>query len=112
MGQVRVVGNDGAPLLASRSASEAMDVSMSVHQPILMSVPGAAVDAKPNVATPFGLFDSGVDDLVVLLTCYPHCVHSLRHSATTFVFDSNKAASASLFTIKGCSNIGPSKINS
>ena len=54
MGQVRVVGNDEAPLLASGSASEAMDVSMSVHRPTLVSVPSAAVGAKPDVAEPFG----------------------------------------------------------
>ena len=84
--QVRVVGSGGAPLLASESTGEAKDVKMSVHQPTLMIVPGAVMGAKLNEAAPFGLFDSGVDDRAVLLTCYSHCVHSLRRSVTTFVF--------------------------
>ena len=86
MGQVRVIGSGGAPLLASKSAGEAKDASMSVHQPTLKAVPGVVVGAKPDVAAPFGLFDSGVDGRAVILKCFPRCVHSLRHSVTTFVF--------------------------
>ena len=85
MGRVRVVDSGEGQLLTSVSAVEAKDANMLVHQLRLMFVPDAVVGAQPDVVA-LCLFDSEGDDRAVLLTCYPRCVHSLRHSVTTFVF--------------------------